>query len=325
MQRDCTRWARACLGCQRAKVGRYTRTPVGRFPTAKRFAHIHVDIVGPLPPSNGKDYCVTVIDRTTGWPEAIPTSNTTAPAVAEILITHWFSHFGIPAYITSDQGRQFESNLFNALTDLLSAKHIRTTRFHPCSNGKVERWHRSLKSAIMAHATKKWVKVLPLVLLGLRSAIGADGTSAAQRTFGTELRLPGDFFSAKEVLDLEDAPEFVRQLKEAMRSFADLETRRHGIPPVFVPRELKSATHVFVRQEPIRKGLQPPFHGPYKIVRRHEGDKFITVQLDDGPEIISMDDVKPAFKLADPNPSDKKERLVKPREIQLRTRKVTFL
>jgi len=104
MQRDCTRWACACLGCQRAKVGRYTRTPVGRFPTAKRFAHIQVDIVGPLPPSNGKDYCVTVIDRTTSWPEAIPTSNITAPAIAEILITHWFSHFGIPAYITSDQG-----------------------------------------------------------------------------------------------------------------------------------------------------------------------------------------------------------------------------
>jgi len=66
---DCTRWAQACLQCQRSKIGRHNRSRTGNFlsPT-KRFEHIHMDIVGPLPSSNGYKYCLTIIDRFSRWP-----------------------------------------------------------------------------------------------------------------------------------------------------------------------------------------------------------------------------------------------------------------
>ena len=54
---DVRKWARSCLQCQRSKVHRHTTSPMSTFanPDA-RFDHVHVDIVGPLPPSQGCRY-----------------------------------------------------------------------------------------------------------------------------------------------------------------------------------------------------------------------------------------------------------------------------
>ena len=112
MQKDCREWARACLACQRAKIGRHTRTPVGSFAPSSRFAHVHLDIVGPLPPSRGYTYIVTMMDRETRWPEAIPTACITDEKIATLVIEHWIARFGTPVRLTTDQGRQFEGTYF---------------------------------------------------------------------------------------------------------------------------------------------------------------------------------------------------------------------
>jgi hypothetical protein len=48
---------------------------------AQRFSHIHVDLVGPLPASEGATYVFTVIDRNTRWFEALPLSDISANLV----------------------------------------------------------------------------------------------------------------------------------------------------------------------------------------------------------------------------------------------------
>ncbi|GFU61253.1 pol polyprotein [Trichonephila clavipes] len=73
INKDCTVWARRCIPCQRAKVHRHTVGPLQKFSdTSTRFDHVHIDLVGPLPPSQGSTFCMTAIDRFTRWTEATP-------------------------------------------------------------------------------------------------------------------------------------------------------------------------------------------------------------------------------------------------------------
>ncbi|GFX42565.1 hypothetical protein TNCV_261001 [Trichonephila clavipes] len=70
---DVAKWARHCLACQKSKIHRHTRSPLSSFQEpSQRFDHVHLDLTGSLPPSNGYTYCLTMIDRFSKWPEAQP-------------------------------------------------------------------------------------------------------------------------------------------------------------------------------------------------------------------------------------------------------------
>ena len=91
---------------------RHASVPLRSEPVpTKPFVSIHVDLVGPLPQSNGFRHLLTVVDRCTRWPEAYPVAETSASALAAVLISEWIPRFGVPASITSDRGPQFTSNL----------------------------------------------------------------------------------------------------------------------------------------------------------------------------------------------------------------------
>lgn len=302
MQKDCREWARACIPCQRSKVTRHTITPLGTItcPT-RRFRHIHLDIIGPLPHSKGFKYCLTAVDRYTRWPEAWPMVGITAEEVAETFFREWIARFGVPSLVTTDQGRQFEAALFRSLMNLCSAKRIRTTSYHPCANGLVERMHRQLKAALMCHQDS-WYKVLPVVLLGMRSALKEDlQTSSAELVYGEPLCLPGEFIVAPPATDhVEDSTCLATQLRKYMAQLRPIPTSRHGQRSTFMFKELSSCSHVFLRDDSVRTSLKPPYTGPFKVVSR--GDKTITITIGARNVNVSLDRVKPAYCMDDEPP-----------------------
>ncbi|RJX63126.1 transposase, partial [Vibrio sinensis] len=68
--------------------------------------------------------------------------------MARAFVERWVANFGCPSTITTDRGRQFESDLFRRLTTLLGITRFRTTAYHPQANGLVERFHRQLKASL---------------------------------------------------------------------------------------------------------------------------------------------------------------------------------
>lgn len=295
MNSDISKWTRACIQCQKAKIHRHTKSDLGQFSIAERFTHVHVDIVGPLPISlQDYRYLVTIIDRQTGWPEAFPVKDISAETVTKIIIEGWIARFGCPVKLTSDQGRQFESALFSELMKYLGIDKRRTTPYHPQSNGMVERWHRSLKAALMARLDHKtWVEELPIVLLGLRAVPRTDtGVSAAEMTYGQTLRLPGEF--CNDISNkISNNCEYVEHLRNMIKNLKPKPIAHKDARTVFVHPHLSECSHVFVRNDMIKKSLQPPYDGPYKVLDRK--DKVYKIQLSGRAINISIDRLKPAF------------------------------
>ena len=216
MNKDVRHWTRTCQACQRAKVQFHTTLPIGRFhPPDARFDHVHVDLVGPLPPVHGYTHLLTCVDRFTRWPEAIPLTNTSTETVAQAFLFGWIARFGVPSSLTSDRGGQFESHLWEHLMKLLGISRVRTTAYHPSANGVVERFHRQLKASLMCKAPTNWFEALPVTLLGIRSTLKEDlHCTSAELVYGTTLRLPGDFFQASTPTDMvEDPLSYVDRLK----------------------------------------------------------------------------------------------------------------
>ena len=83
LARDIGLWSRSCLRCQQSKIQTYMRSSVPSIPVpGRRFFHIHLDLVGPLPSSQGFSYILTIINLTSRWLEAVPLSSITTEALS---------------------------------------------------------------------------------------------------------------------------------------------------------------------------------------------------------------------------------------------------
>ena len=98
LQKQLGTWAKQCIACQTSKVQTHVKPPLQKFGVPhRRFDHIHVDLVGPLPPSDGFTHLLTVVDSFSRWPEAIPLNDTTAAGCAQALALYWvYSPFWRP-------------------------------------------------------------------------------------------------------------------------------------------------------------------------------------------------------------------------------------
>jgi len=291
MSRDVSAWARSCLSCQRSKVHCHVHLQAAHIPVpARRFAHLHVDLAGPLPLSSGFSYLFTIVDRTTRWPEALPLSSVAAADCAAALLQGWIQWFGIPSTVTSDRGPQFTSQLWAALCKLLSITHVQTTAYHPQANGLVERLHRRLKDALRARsAAADWYSHLPWVMMGIRTAWREDSIFyPAENVFGSQLVLLGQFLSAPEL----PSPSFLSDFQGLLAGRAPLPTIHNTLPsvPDSLPEDLLLSRFVLVRQDAVQPPLSPLSTGPFLVLERSL--HFFKLQIGDRVDTVSSHRLK---------------------------------
>ena len=290
---DVRKWTKSCINCCKAKIIRHNKSRVHNLPLpTNKFKSINMDIVGPLYESNGYRYILTIIDKYSSFPEAIPLQNITAETVLNAFLLNWIARFGCPETLITDNGSNFRSKLFSDSMSMLGIKHIFTTAYHPQANGKIERFHRQLKASLMSK-TETWSNSLPLILLGIRSCYKQNlGTSPAEILYGCTIRLPGEIFTPQSYRSTLDPYTYTSVLKESMHNLLPRKKLTYNYDNAFTLPNLKDANLVFIKQFG-KKGLTPPYSGPYRVIKKYE--KVYIIEINGKKESISIDRLKPYF------------------------------
>ena len=300
IKHDVCKWARECIPCQQAKVQKHVIPPISEFVVPpKRFQHLHLDLVS-MPSSNGFNHLLTVVDRFTRWPAAIPIADIHAETVIDALTHHWIAVYGVPEVITTDRGSQFSSQVFTQLLKNWGIRHIMTTAYHPQSNGMVERLHRRLKESLIAlgHGERlQWYWKLPMTMLALRTTVKPDiGASPSDLVYGEGITVPGQLIGPPNLTEeelLREQRSTLNNLRVEVERLQPKPTSAHRNPRVNIPDELATATHVLVR-----KGLQPfltaPYEGPYRVVFRTPTGYRLQFP-GRGTDVVALSRLKPAI------------------------------
>ena len=192
IHKDVAIYCRTCSSCQKVAGRRMVRAPLVPLPVISQpFESIAMDIVGPLPRSaKGNRFVLVICDYATRYPEAVPMKTIDAASVAEELVTI-FSRVGIPREVLTDQGTNFTSKLLSELYRMLHIQPIRTTPYHPQTDGLVERFNQTLKMMlrkISGKEGKDWDKLLPYLLFAYREVPQAStGFSPFELLYGHQV------------------------------------------------------------------------------------------------------------------------------------------
>uniref|UniRef100_A0A3B3QC10 Gypsy retrotransposon integrase-like protein 1 n=1 Tax=Paramormyrops kingsleyae TaxID=1676925 RepID=A0A3B3QC10_9TELE len=311
---DVRRWCRECRECaSRKETGVSARAPLVSTVTARPYERVALDILGPLPETErGKKYILVIGDYFSKWTEAFPLVNQEAVTVAKVLVEEWVCRYGCPRSLHSDQGRNFESLVFQELCQLLEINKTRTSPYSPQSDGLVERFNRTLAtmlSLFVNHNQSNWDILLPFVMMAYRSSVHAStGFTPYKVLFAREMVLPVDvMLNLDHGERLKPMSEYVSSVSQTLATVVEA-VKKHqseashrqkrcydfrAQPQFYSVGEL-----VWMRDKARRRGvcpkLQRRFKGPFKVKERISEVLYrVCLEKGGGDTIVHVNRLKP--------------------------------
>ena len=197
LKKDVTQFCKSCHVCQ--MVGKPNQpipaAPLQPIPVCgEPFSHILIDCVGTLPKTkSGNCYLLTIMCKSTRFPEAIPLRNIKASKIVPSLVK-FFTFVGLPVSIQSDQGSNFMSGLMQQVMHVLGVQQYKSSAYHPESQGAIERFHQILKNMIRAYCFEyqnEWDQGIHMLLFAVRETLQDSlGFSPFELVFGRIVRGP---------------------------------------------------------------------------------------------------------------------------------------
>ncbi|KAJ8049035.1 hypothetical protein HOLleu_01585 [Holothuria leucospilota] len=299
LKSDVAKFCKTCHSCQ--MVGKPNQNipaaPLKPIPAFEEpFSRVIIDCVGPLPKSRaGHQYILTITCASTRFPEAIPLRNIKARTVLQALLK-FFTLFGLPKEIQSDQGSNFMSTVFQQMLYELGIDQIKSSAYHPESQGALERFHQTLKNMLKTYChdnERDWDEGIPFVMFAARESIQESlGFSPFELVFGHTVRGPLKLLKEKwlsepgEDIHLLD---YVSRFKDRLHGACELaqENLRHSqkkmkawYDKTTVKREFKPGDKVLVFLPVSGQPLQARFQGPYVIERKVSDTDYVILTPD---------------------------------------------
>ncbi|XP_028437739.1 uncharacterized protein LOC114558153 [Perca flavescens] len=195
------------------------------------FERLGMDIVGPVERSKaGNRYMLVITDYATKYPEVFPLKSIKAKAVAFCLV-QFFARVGFPWEILTDQGTNFMSLLLKQVYQLLGIRSLRTTPYHPQTDGLTERFNQTLKQMLRKFVNNSgtdWDQWLPYLLFAYREVPQAStGFSPFELLYGHEVRGPLSLMreiweGGKERGESVNVISYVVQMRERLEKMSEL-------------------------------------------------------------------------------------------------------
>ena len=260
---------------------------------------VHMDYLTLEPSKGNVENILVITDHFTRYAQAFPSKTQTAQATAKILWENFISHYGFPEKFISDQGRNFESDLIKDLCKIAKVDKIRTTPYHPMTNGQCERFNKTLLNMLGTLTDEEksdWKSHLSAMTFAYNCTRNASTNySPYYLMFGRHPRLAVDVafgihkqgnkigFSKSKYVD-----RLQRRLNyayEKAESFSKKESERNRI------RYNKNAKNVCLETDDLVLVRVVAHKGKHKIQNKWEDDEYVV--LDQPNPDIPVYTVKP--------------------------------
>ena len=283
MDGDIEKFVRNCPRCIRRKAQGKTSANLVVVESTFPMDLVCMDFLSLEMSAGGYEHILVITDHFTRYAQAIPTKNQSAKTTARVLFDNFICHYGFPARLHSDQGRNFESEVIKELCSIASIDKSRTTPYHPMGNGMPERFNQTLLNMLGTledDQKSDWKSYVPSLVHAYNSTRHeSTGYSPHYLMFGRHPRLAVDaFLGIKPGPERSDKSKYVTDLKKRLEyayKTASKEARRQG-------RRHKTVYDLRIRESQLQPGdrvlvRNVGVRGKRKIADRWEKDVYLVV------------------------------------------------
>ena len=161
-----------CKTCKVCAVQKVQKTQFEKEifePGVQPMEFVSMDLIGKFhpPSSKGNRYALTAVCMLTGYTFCIPIKSKSAEEIVTASRNHITFPFGVCRKLLTDNGTEFKNDLFSRVAEQLGVERkIYSPLYRPQSNGRIEGFHKFLKSCLAKHISRhcEWDDVVPLAL-----------------------------------------------------------------------------------------------------------------------------------------------------------------
>ena len=230
MMQDIEKYTQLCEICYRTNLKYFKRpkAPLGIFTANYPGEFLCCDLIGPLTPSNGKRWIVTMTDKFSRYAHAAAITTAESSNIAQVILNTWISNEGLFRVLLTDQGANLTtSNIMKEIFNVLQVDKRKTTAYKPSTNGLVERFNRSLVNILKKYIQEfpnTWSEKLPLACLAHNTAFNASTKATPFLLMrGRDCILPHDLlFDTQTTEFYRDQQQYMSKIYFEIRKIWDL-------------------------------------------------------------------------------------------------------